>query len=134
MKKFKGLQWVANHPVESITFVFSVTLVISALWIVGPWYIPSADSPIQAAFVRRVVEVSVGGILLICGLPGTIAPFSTKPLGKLKVGTMLVFLCFFFLALLRLLIFGLLPLTWLPILMIALASGILRLHLGTRLE
>lgn len=129
MRKFK---WIESHPVESVIFVISLALTIIALNIIAPWYVISAEaaSTVAAEVPGRLPEIGLALFFLITSIPGLIAPFNREvPNVWLEWGTMGLFMSFLFMAILRVVVYGWFPLTWVTILAISISSGLLRLYL-----
>lgn len=135
MKSFAWLLKVARSPVESIGFIISTGLFFYACYLLSPVY-QSSYTVLAASGLQRGAEFALGFFFLLSSLPGLVSVF-IPPLKKqrtLKLGTFGLFLSFLFLFILRIVVFGFLPLTWLPLLMISLTCGILRLYLEVRLN
>lgn len=133
----KKLAWLVNavrNPVEMVLFVYSFGLLLFALFLISPFYVANAGSSIWQIVPERAAEMVVGLLFFLVSLPGTIAPFQkkTKRVATTKKAALCMFSAFLFLAILRILIYGWLPATWLPLLMISLTSGGLRLYLEVR--
>lgn len=114
-------------------FVYSLGLFCFSCYILGPWYV-QAGTPLSISLNQRIVEYVVGVIFILSSMPGMMAPVldNEKRRKALKLSSVLLFLIFLFLAIIRILITGFIPLTWVPLLLIALTAGGLRLYLGVR--
>lgn len=128
MKRFK---WIESHPVEAVIFVISIALTILAVNILGPWYIQVADaSTIAQGIPGRLPEQLLGSFFLLTSVPGMIAPFNKKiPNVWLEWGTMGLFMSFLFMGILRVVVYGWVPFTWVTILAVAIVCGLLRIYL-----
>lgn len=128
MRRFK---WVEAHPVEAVIFVISVALAVLALNILGPWYVHVGDaSTIAQGVPGRLPEMLLAGFFLITSVPGMIAPFNKKvPNVWLEWGTMGLFMSFLFMTILRLIVYGAFPFTWVTTLAVATVCGLLRIYL-----
>lgn len=134
MRKLSWLIKSVHNPVEMTLFLYSLGLFLFALFLMSPFYVGSPGGSIWPVITGRPAEIGVGLLFLGASLPGLIAPFRPEPNRnrlESRAATML-FLSFLFLGILRILIFGWLPVTWLPLLIEALTCGGLRLFLQVR--
>lgn len=129
----------ARNPVESILFIFSMSLLLYALFVMSPFYSPDQGLPpngsvVADSFPNRLSEFVLGGIFLLFSLPGVVALFlkDGARISCLKLSSFMLFLAYTFLAILRLVIYGPTPVTWLNLLAVSLACGVLRLYLEVR--
>lgn len=136
MRRLGWLLHAMRKPVEASMFVYSTGLLFLSLYILSPWYAPSAGSSFSTFDGRRVAELCVAGFLLLLSLPGVIQPFVHEDQKEkwLKRATFNIFLGFFFLFLLRVIVAGWTPVIWLYPLLISLSSGIKRIFVGVRKE
>lgn len=134
MKRLGAILKVMRSPVEGIVAIFSTGLFAYACYLLGPWY-HTVEST-STAGVTNTVQLIMGTFFAITTLPGLIAPFMRKERRErsLKLATFSVFVSFLFLFILRVVYFGWLPWTWLPLLMISVASGYLHVWLKVRKE
>lgn len=119
--------WILSaikKPVEASMFVYSLGLLVLATHVVLTTETGQGsvfyyfDYPLQLLF---------GMSLIILAIPGIIVPFARNRVKWLKHATFGIFLAFFFLFLLRVVIYGWIPWIWIYPLMISLSSGIKRL-------
>lgn len=135
----RRLAWLLNamrKPVEASMFVYSTGLLMLSLYIMSPWY-HAAESSAAAAFDgQRIGEFVMASVFIICSLPGVIVPFvkEERRTHWLKHATFGIFLAFFFLFLLRVILYGWTPWLWIYPLMISLSSGIKRIFIEVRQE
>lgn len=127
MRRFK---WIESHPVEAVIAVFSLGLMVYALFVLSPFYHADLGNSIAASLPARWQEMLLGSFFLSTSIPGLIAPFNRKvPNVFLEWGTMGMFMSFLFLTIVRIALYGWIPFTWLTLLVISVASGILRIYL-----
>jgi hypothetical protein len=132
----RGLVNAVRNPVEMAMFIYSLGVFLFALFILSPWYVGSPGGSIWLALHERIAELITGVIFIVVSLPGTMIPFVKKPNREkfAKRSALWLFLCFLFLAILRVLIFGWLPATWIPLIILSLTSGGFRLFYEVRQE
>lgn len=125
----------ARRPVEGIVFIFSAGLCFYACYLLSPWYNVDYPTAISAG-LKNGLEAFLAIFFLVTSLPGLAAPFmrSARRQRSLKIASFGVFVSFLFLFILRIAIFGWIPLTWLPLIMISLASGYLNIWLKVNRE
>lgn len=124
-----------RNPVEGIIGIFSTGLFAYAVYLLSPWYEANYTATITAG-LQNEAELALAIFFILSALPGLVAPF-IRPARRersLKLATMGVFLSFLFLFILRIVLFGLIPWTWLPLLMISLVSAYLHIWLKVRKE
>lgn len=135
MISFEWLLKAARSPVESISFVISTGLLFYALYLVSPAY-EGGYGTVMAESLQRGTEYGLGVFFILCSLPGILSVF-IPPLKRqrmIKTGTFGLFLSFLFLTALRIAVFGWIPMSWIPLLLLSLTCGILRLYLEVRLD
>jgi hypothetical protein len=134
MKSMIVILKAVRSPVEGIVGIFSSGLLVYALYLASPWY--HANYNVTTAALQRNVEYILAATMMLASLPGLVAPFIRKERRhrSLKLGTFGVFMSFLFLTVLRVIVFGWIPLSWLPLLMISLASAFLHIWLTVRKE
>lgn len=117
-------------------FIFSSGLFGYALYFLSPLYQPTYGTIIPAAGLQHSVEMALGLLFALSALPGVVAPFIRKARRErsLKFATFGIFISFLFLTILRTVVFGWLPVTWLPLLLISLSSAYLHVWLKVRKE
>lgn len=135
MKSFGAILRAVRNPVEGVIVIFSTGLFAYALYLLSPWYQANYSTAISAG-LQGNAETALAVFFAIATLPGLFAPFMRveRRERSLKLATFSVFLSFLFLFILRIVIFGWLPWSWLPLIMISLASGYLHLWLKVRKE
>lgn len=122
--------WIESHPVEAVIFVFSFVLFLYAGFVMTPWYHADFGNAVAASLNARWQEMVLASFFVGTSIPGLVAPFHKKiPNVWLEWGTFGLCLSFLFLTLLRLLLYGFIPLTWLALIAISIASGVLRVYL-----
>lgn len=127
MRRFK---WIEEHPVEAVVFVFALGLAFFAAFLLSPFYHNGIGNTVAASLPARWQEQGLASFFIVTSIPGLVAPFNKKiPNVWLEWGTMGMFMSFLFLFLLRVTLYGWIPFTWLPLLIISIASGILRIYL-----
>lgn len=136
MRSLGFLVRLFRNPVEGVLWIFSTGLFLYSCYFLSPVYEATYGTIIPAAGLQRGVELALGLFLLLASLPGVVAPFIRKVrrARSLKLGTFSVFLAFLFLTILRIAIFGLVPASWIPMLLICLASAYLHIWLKVRKE
>lgn len=124
-----------RNPVEGVIFIFSSGLFGYALYVLSPWYQQKYTTAVSAG-LNSTAEIALAIFFALTTLPGLIAPFMRKDQREksLKLATFAIFVSFLFLFILRIAILGWLPVTWLPLVMISLASGYLHIWLKVRKE
>lgn len=126
----KRINWIEEHPVEAVIFVFSFCLFFYAAFVLTPWYLAATGNAIATSFPMRWQELIIAGSFLVSSVPGLIAPFNKKiPNVFLELGTLGICLSFLFLTILRVALYGWIPFTWLAFVAISVSSGILRIYL-----
>ena len=135
MKTLAKLVSAAKSPVEGVIHIFSTGLLLYASYLLSPWYEPNYVTAVSAG-LQNNAEVGLAILYVVCSAPGIIAPFFKNKTRTtlLKLASFGVFLSFLFLAVLRITLLGWLPLTWLPPVMISLASGYLHIWLEVTKE
>lgn len=127
MGKMSWLLKAARNPVESVVFIFSTGLFLFSCYMLTPLY--AATYVISSGFPTRLGELGLGLLFLLASVPGMTSMFYKNQKKVLKLSTFNLFLSFLFLFVLRVLVQGWFPLTWIYPLMISLAHGALRLYL-----
>lgn len=129
------LNKAVRSPVEGVIVIFSSGLLFYALYLVSPWY--DASYAIATDALQRNAEYAFGLFMIVTAVPGLISLFvkeSQRRTRFLKTASTGVFLSFLFLAILRVALFGFTPFTWLPLIMISLASAFLHLWLKAEIK
>lgn len=126
-----------KNPVEGVVFIFSTGLFSYAMYVLSPLYQSSASSgSVVSAGLNSTAQIVLGVFFALTTLPGLLAPFmrSERRERSLGIATFTIFLSFLFLFILRVALFGWLPWTWMPLILISLASGYLHIWLKVRKE
>ncbi len=114
----------AEKPIEAIQVIVAITVFILALWVASPIYVPtSSSSAVAIAFSNNILQKALIG--LVIGLPPLpiILSLFFKRFNTVSWyirSTQGMFICLLFLTLLRVLVVGWLPLTWVSTLGLAL--------------
>lgn len=128
-----GLSWIAKNPVEAIIFVFSAGFFLYFLYFISPFYEAQYVTPLSLSLAQRSQEYIFGSVFLVSAVPGVVSPFLHNN-RYLKFSATMVMIQALFLAVIRIMVIGWVPVTWLPLLLISLASLILSVYLGTRIR
>jgi hypothetical protein len=117
---------LAAIPVPAILFILALGLVVFGGYLVSPFYV--STPVIILGLGSRVFEIAVGLAFLAVGLMRIIGTIQKNKKWMLAApfGMMLSYL---FLAILRIVTVGFIPLVWIPMLLCALIAGICRLAL-----
>lgn len=107
--------------------VLALTLIISGIYISGPWYVGGSTTAVGVSLDAGITRVVTGSAYLAAGAIGLIGVV-TGDLRAKYYGTLAVFLSYSFMTILRLLTFGWTPMFWLLILAVALIAGIIHLR------
>lgn len=125
---------IANKPIEeSLVFIFSLGFFLYFLYFISPLYEAHYVSSLALAIGQRSQEYIFGTFFLATTLPGLVAPF-VKNKKWLYRGSTLMFIDTAFLAIVRVLAFGLLPATWLPLVLISMACLIITIYVRANRE
>lgn len=128
-----GLSWIAKNPVEAIIFVFSAGFFLYFLYFISPFYEAQYVTPLSLSLTQRSQEYIFGSLFLVSTTPGIVSPF-LKNNRYLKFSATMIMIQSMFLAVLRIMVIGWVPVTWMPLILISLASMILSVYLGTKLR
>lgn len=136
MKILHWLRALANNPVESVIFIFSVGLLAFSIYLLAPQDLTDITSPLTDAFSVRNQELLIALIMFLSSIPGLIFPFfgGERRNKMLRLAAFCIFFVFLFLGVLRIMTFGWTPLTWIYNFMIAFSGGSLRLFLEAKKE
>lgn len=107
--------------------VLALTLIITGIYIGGPWYIGGTTTAVGVSLDAGITRVVTGSAYLAAGTLGLIG-VATGNLRSKYYGTLAVFLSYSFMTILRLLTFGWTPVFWLIIMTLALIAGIIHLR------
>ena len=127
------LAWVPQNPIESILLTKAICLAFYAIWFMLPGSLQDTGV-ISAVFNTQEEHLLIGAVLLAPAIY-TIYAFCRKSIEQLHSGVFAIMLAWLFLTLLRMIIFGFLPVSgWLLFLMPAVTSAICYLTLGKTIE
>lgn len=135
MKKLGAVIKAFQNPVEGLIVIFSLGIFVLGVYMMAPAYATNYVTPVSAT-IQGNFEHLLGLIFAFMALPGLSAPFVrvNRRARSLKTATFGIFLIFLFLTILRIAFVGLVPFTWLPLLMLSLAGGYLHVWLKVRKE
>ncbi len=136
MKRLGWLLHAMRKPVEASMFVYSTGLLMLSLYIISPFYESRVGSALSTFEGARLAEIGIAVVFALMALPGVISPFvhENTRTKLMKMATFNIFLAFFFLFLLRVVVYGWTPWIWIYPLMISLSSGIKRIFIEVRQE
>lgn len=126
---------VLRHPIETMQSLFSFGILMLGLYLTSPWYQAGENTPVGVSLTQRSAEIFLG----LCFV--AISYFGLRAIGLrdrdareryYKLASFGTFLGFLFLVVLRLITIGFVPFTWVPTLLVSLASGLIRLYLAVR--
>jgi hypothetical protein len=127
------LAWVPKNPIESILLTKAICLAFYATWFMLP--VSLHDPGVISTVFNTQEEHVLIGIVLLAPAIYTIYAFCRKSLDQMHAGVFAIMLAWLFLTLLRIIIFGFLPISgWLLFLMPAVTSAICYLTLGNTIE
>lgn len=95
---------ITKNPLEAIGYVLAGSLVLTALYLLNPWYAGQAEG---------VTQYVVGIFYLVCGFPYVVRGWKQFPLWITALETNLVFVGHLFTTIFILIAVGLTPLYWL---------------------
>lgn len=135
MKSLSFMVRLFRSPIEGIIFIFSSGLFSYAIYLLSPLYESTYNTPISAGLASGG-EIVLALFFALTTIPGLAAPFMRKERRErsLSLASFSIFISFLFLFILRIAIFGWIPWTWLPLILISLASGYLHIWLKVRKE
>lgn len=123
MSRFtRTVQWAENYPHLVVQVALSVCLIITGLYIVGPWYVGGVAT-VFVYFDSDLIRLAAGFLYFGSGTANLfgVAKHSVE---WRYWGTLAVFLSFVAMTLLRLLTFGFTPITWVLMLTLAVIAAI----------
>lgn len=129
MKNWFG--WMVKNPVESAIFIFSLGFGLYFLYFISPFYVAQYASSLSLSIAQRSQEYIFGTFFLATTLPGVVSPFLNSP-KWLRWGATLICIDTAFLAVIRIMVYGLVPATWLPLALISLVMVVFSVYLGTK--
>lgn len=132
MRVSELLHKIAQNPIESVFFLFSLGLLAIGIYLFGPLYM--AHSAAITSSKYELQELVIAGIATISSLPGVAFPLLRNPGRKwaLNTGTAAVSLNFLFLGVLRIIAVGWLPPLWFLEIIISLSCFVFRLYIEAR--
>lgn len=103
--------------------ILSTVLVVTGLYIMGPWYVGGATTAVGVIFDSATARFVIGLVYALSGIANLFGV--AKNFAEWRYwGTLAVFLSFTFMALLRLFTFGLTPIFWVVITGMALIAAV----------
>lgn len=115
---------IYSHPLLVIEVIIAVGLLVSGLYAVGPWYQVSATTPIGKTIDSAAVRMAIGGFYTISAGTSLWTTIKLRSQDN-SIGLFLMFLSYSFMTILRWLAIGLIPLTWVFSLTLALIVAFL---------
>lgn len=133
MKSLSFMLRLFRNPIEGIVFIFSAGLFSYAVYALSPLYEASYPTAISAG-LSNTIGMVLAIFFALTTIPGLIAPFMRKERRErsLNIATFTIFVSFLFLFILRVSVFGWVPWSWMPLIVIALTSGYLHVWLKVR--
>lgn len=118
---------LATVPVPAIMFVLALNLFVWGAYTASPWNVPSV--PVAEAFDHRGIYEFILGLIymVIGGIRATGYLLHSKKL--LLAAPFAMMMGYLFLAILRIVVLGWFPVSWMPLVVCAVISGICRLAL-----
>jgi hypothetical protein len=129
----KTLTWMEAHPEYLIQGFLAVALLITGVYIAGPWYVGGSTTAIGVLSDSSIGHIVIGTSYMTTGAVGLYGVVRNSARGRYW-GTMLMFGAFFFMVLLRLLTIGFTPIIWVLILALAFTAGVLHIIESRRRE
>lgn len=125
-----------RNPIEGIVFILSTGLFSYAVYLLSPFYVATYATAVSAGLATGGPATALALFFALTTIPGLIAPFMRKERRErsLSLASFGIFVSFLFLFILRVIIFGWVPWTWLPLILISLVSGYLHIWLKVRKE
>lgn len=107
----KALVKIYSQPLTVIEVIIAVSLLVSGLYSVGPWYVTNSTTPIGKAIDADWIRMCIGGFYVTASVTSLWGSLSHRD--KINsAGLFLMFLSYSFMTILRWLAIGFLPLTW----------------------
>ncbi|QDK03040.1 membrane protein [Streptomyces phage Braelyn] len=113
-----------KHPLVVVEVIIAVGLLVSGLYTAGPWYVPSATTPLGQAIDSTLVRMAIGGFYALSALTSLWGGFRDWDESR-SIGLFMMFLSYSFITILRWISIGLVPLTWIFSLTLALIVAFL---------
>lgn len=107
----KALVKMYSQPLVVIEVIIAVSLLVSGLYSVGPWYVVNSTTPIGKAIDSEWIRVSIGGFYVMAAVTSIWGSLSHRERIN-SAGLFLMFLSYSFMTILRWLAIGFVPLTW----------------------
>lgn len=107
----KALVKMYGHPLIVIEVIIAVSLLVSGLYSIGPWYEPNPTTPVGKAIDSDWVRMCIGGLYVTAASTSLVGALGDKDRVN-SAGLFLMFLSYSFMTILRWLAIGFLPLTW----------------------
>lgn len=112
-----------NDPVYTIAVILAIGLLIFGIYVIGPWYVVLPTTAVGATFDTAISRVLLG-IVYITPAILTVVGAKRPRKWQAKYGTFGVALAYTFIAILRVITQGFIPLIWLFPLICGLVTGI----------
>lgn len=115
---------IYSHPLIVIEVIIAVGLLVSGLYVMGPWYQVSATTPVGRTIDSAAIRMGIAGFYVLSAgtsLWGTIGLRHEDS----SLGLFLMCMSYSFMTLLRWLAIGLIPLTWVFSITLALITAFL---------
>lgn len=122
----RTLTWMEKKPEYLIQILLAVALLITGVYIAGPWYVGGSLTAIGALSDSAIGHTVIGTGYAAAGAVDLYGVTRNSAKGR-YLGTMLMFGAFVFMTLLRLLTFGFTPIIWVFILTLGLIAGVLHI-------
>lgn len=128
----KIADWIETHPDLMVQGILSTVLVITGLYIAGPWYVGGPTTAVGVGLEGDLARIITGLFYLVSGATNLIGIAKSSVKWRYS-GTLAVFLSYVFMGLLRLLTFGWTPIFWVLIFGMATIAGVKHLRESRRL-
>lgn len=120
-------QRIAAIPVPATLFVLALGLFLMGAYIASPWNVPS--TPVARTFHQEIAEVLFGCLYMLLGAMGWLGSLINSRRLTI-ISPYALMMGYTFLGLLRIIVAGWFPVTWLLLFMLAIIAGICRLALA----
>jgi hypothetical protein len=115
---------IYSHPLIVIEVIIAVGLLVSGLYAMGPWYQVSATTPIGKAIESTAIRTTIMSFYVISAGTSLWGAIGLRNQDN-SIGLFLMCMSYCFMTLLRWLAIGLVPLTWIFSLTLALITAFL---------
>lgn len=115
---------IYSHPLIVIEVIIAVGLLVSGLYAMGPWYQVSATTPIGKAIESTAIRTTIMSFYVLSAGTSLWGAIGLRR-GDNSIGLFLMCMSYSFMTLLRWLAIGLVPLTWIFSLTLALITAFL---------